>query len=129
MSLAISGFRPEIKNGTENVTRHFEFSSRNRKRDRKCRSLFRVFVSKLKTGQKMSLAISGFRLEIKNGTENVTRHFEFSSRNRKRDRKCRSVKWYSKNRHSAPSFILFFMVILLRLCYNTFNSVCQNRHT
>jgi len=37
------------------------------------------FVPELKTGQKVSLAILNFRLKIENGTENVARHFEFSS--------------------------------------------------
>jgi len=90
MSLGISDFHLEIENGTENAARYFGFSSRNRKRDRKCRSAFRIFVSKSKTGQKVSLGISDFRLEIKNETESVACHFGFSSRNRKRDRKCSS---------------------------------------
>ncbi len=81
-------FRLEIKNGTENVRRRSEFSSQNRKRDRKCPPPFRVFVSKSKTRQKMSAAVPRFRREIENGTENVRCRSEFSSRNRKRDRKC-----------------------------------------
>jgi len=81
-------FCHKIKIVTENVTRHFGFSSRNRKRDRKCtryfgfssrnrkrdkksRSPFRIFVPKSKTGQKVPLAISDFRPEIENGTENA----------------------------------------------------------